>query len=70
MKRRLLEHKQSQKYKRKEKSGGTAADYQLRVEELWLKRMSCDLELNLFVWGTTMSYSFFLPFTQIKGLAS
>lgn len=38
----------------KQTGGSTAADSQPLVEELWIKRMSCDLELNLFVWGTTM----------------
>lgn len=48
------------KTKKGEKNTSRSADFQPRVKDLWIKRMSCDLTLNIhnvFVWRTTTSCS-------------
>lgn len=70
--RQLIEQKPNDK---KQKASRTA-DSQPRVEETQIKRMSCDLALNIrhvFCVGESNnynSYCFFLTLKQIKGLAS
>lgn len=66
----------SRNIKKQQKKASRTADSQPRVEEPQIKRMSCDLALNIrhvFCVGASNnynSYCFLLTLKQIKGLAS